>query len=151
MQKTDVSISVGDDVINGELSKRMPLLQRDLSSKDAKWEKGGAMDVNFSLSLGTFQLQQKMYSPHEIEAEILITPTNIDRTTQKVNLSKVDFFDMFANKRVALTYSNRNENNEEVTYTVGEDFYVHEFIPCKQPDKVQVMLKIYSPDKLLTC
>ena len=150
LQKTDVSISVGDDVINGELSKRMPLLQRDLSSKDAKWEKGGAMDVNFSLSLGTFQLQQKMYSPHEIEAEILITPTNIDRTTQKVNLSKVDFFDMFANKRVALTYSNRNENNEEVTYTVGEDFYVHEFIPCKQPDKVQVMLKIYSPDKLLT-
>ena len=86
LQKTDVSISVGDDVINGELSKRMPLLQRDLSSKDAKWEKGGAMDVNFSLSLGTFQLQQKMYSPHEIEAEILITPTNIDRTTQKVNL-----------------------------------------------------------------
>ena len=150
LQKTDVSISVGDDVINGELSKRMPLLQRDLSSKDAKWEKGGAMDVNFSLSLGTFQLQQKMYSPHEIEAEILITPTNIDRITQKVNLSKVDFFDMFANKRVALTYSNRNENNEEVTYTVGEDFYVHEFIPCKQPDKVQVMLKIYSPDKLLT-
>ena len=150
LQKTDVSISVGDDVINGELSKRMPLLQRDLSSKDAKWEKGGAMDVNFSLSLGTFQLQQKMYCPHEIEAEILITPTNIDRTTQKVNLSKVDFFDMFANKRVALTYSNRNENNEEVTYTVGEDFYVHEFIPCKQPDKVQVMLKIYSPDKLLT-
>ena len=59
LQKTDVSISVGDDVINGELSKRMPLLQRDLSSKDAKWEKGGAMDVNFSLSLGTFQLQQK--------------------------------------------------------------------------------------------
>ena len=150
LQKTDVSISVGDDVINGELSKRMPLLQRDLSSKDAKWEKGGAMDVNFSLSLGTFQLQQKMYNPHEIEAEILVTPTNIDRTTQKVNLSKVDFFDMFANKRVALTYSNRNENNEEVTYTVGEDFYVHEFIPCKQPDKVQVMLKIYSPDKLLT-
>ena len=150
LQKTDVSISVGDNVINGELSKRMPLLQRDLSSKDAKWEKGGAMDVNFSLSLGTFQLQQKMYSPHEIEAEILITPTNIDRTTQKVNLSKLDFFNMFANKRVALTYSNRNENNEEVTYTVGEDFYVHEFIPCKQPDKVQVMLKIYSPDKLLT-
>ena len=150
LQKTDVSISVGDDVINGELSKRMPLLQRDLSSKGAKWERGGAMDVNFSLSLGTFQLQQKMYSPHEIEAEILITPTNIDRTTQKVNLSKVDFFDMFANKRVALTFSNRNENSEEVTYTVGEDFYVNEFIPCKQPDKVQVMLKIYSPDKLLT-
>jgi len=150
LQKTDVSISVGDDVINGELSKRMPLLQRDLSSKDAKWEKEGVMDVNFSLSLGTFQLQQKMYSPHEIEAEILITPTNIDRTTQKVNLSKVDFLDMFANKRVALTFSNRNENSEEVTYTVGEDFYVHEFIPCKQPDKVQVMLKIYSPDKLLT-
>ena len=150
LQKTDVSISVGDDVINGELSKRMPLLQRDLSSKGAKWERGGAMDVNFSLSLGTFQLQQKMYSPHEIEAEILITPTNIDRTTQKVNLSKVDFLDMFANKRVALTFSNRNENSEEVTYTVGEDFYVHEFIPCKQPDKVQVMLKIYSPDKLLT-
>ena len=60
LQKTDVSISVGDNVINGELSKRMPLLQRDLSSKDAKWEKGGAMDVNFSLSLGSFQLQQNI-------------------------------------------------------------------------------------------
>ena len=163
---TDVSISLGDSVIDGKLSKRVSFLQKNNTSTGSKWEPGGKATVKFILSMGVFNYEQKMYNPDEIIADILLTPesfTNIiplnntgtasqdnpNAAERKVDFTRDELEEMFANKKVKLTCANKVDD-KFVDFVVGSDFYVQEVVPRKYPDKLYVTLKIYSLDKLLT-
>ena len=99
----------------------------------------------FTFSLVDVQLVKQMYLPAELIATINITKAGnynwIDRKALK---------DVFACKRVAVVAETTEKNNSKRTDVIGEDFYVHEVIPVYMDDSMDVKLKIYSPDKLMT-
>jgi len=99
----------------------------------------------FTFSLVDVQMVKQMYLPAEIIATISITKAGnynwIDRKALK---------DLFACKRVAVVAETTEKNNSKRTDVIGEDFYVHEVIPVYMDDSMDVKLKIYSPDKLMT-
>ena len=99
----------------------------------------------FTFSLVDVQLVKQMYLPAELIATINITKAGnynwIDRKALK---------DVFACKRVAVVAETTEKNNSKRTDVIGEDFYVHEVIPVYMDDSMEMKLKIYSPDKLMT-
>ena len=143
----DVSISLGDKIVEGEFKRTVDFWQRPVSDF-GKWEMAEqAASLTFKLSISTFNVHQMMYSPDKIEAEILIQAESSDTHERKAKFSKNDLVGIFAKKRVSLTYCNTSKSTD--VYTVGSDYYVHEVVPRKSEDLMYVTLNIYSPDKLL--
>jgi len=142
-ERNDISISIGDNLVEGTISKEIPATK-------LPWMPVGKTKVDVNLSIDAFNFEQKMYTPDELTVKIFIDPTRVaDEKERKEFFSMEKLTQMFANRKVELSFSNQVDGNEQ-SYTVGKDYYVHEVTPCKQPDKVHVQLKIYSPDKLLT-
>lgn len=142
-ERNDISISIGDKLVEGTISKEIPVTK-------LPWMPVGKTKVDVNLSIDAFNFEQKMYTPDELTVKIFIDPTRVaDEKERKEFFSMEKLTQMFANRKVELSFSNKVDGNEQ-SYTVGKDYYVHEVTPCKQPDKVYVQLKIYSPDKLLT-
>ena len=142
-ERNDISISIGDNLVEGTISKEIPATK-------LPWMPVGKKKVDVNLSVDAFNFEQKMYAPDELTVKIFIDPTRVaDEKERKEFFSMEKLTQMFANRKVELSFSNQVDGNEQ-SYTVGKDYYVHEVTPCKQPDKVYVQLKIYSPDKLLT-
>ena len=142
-ERNDISISIGDNLVEGTISKEIPFTK-------LPWMPVGKKKVDVNLSVDAFNFEQKMYAPDELTVKIFIDPTRVaDEKERKEFFSMEKLTQMFANRKVELSFSNQVDGNEQ-SYTVGKDYYVHEVTPCKQPDKVYVQLKIYSPDKLLT-
>ena len=142
-ERNDISISIGDNLVEGTISKEIPATK-------LPWMLVGKKKVDVNLSVDAFNFEQKMYAPDELTVKIFIDPTRVaDEKERKEFFSMEKLTQMFANRKVELSFSNQVDGNEQ-SYTVGKDYYVHEVTPCKQPDKVYVQLKIYSPDKLLT-
>ena len=142
-ERNDISISIGDKLVEGTISKEIPATK-------LPWMPVGKTKVDVNLSIDAFNFEQKMYTPDELTVKIFIDPTRVaDEKERKEFFSMEKLTQMFANRKVELSFSNLVDGNEQ-SYTVGKDYYVHEVTPCKQPDKVYVQLKIYSPDKLLT-
>lgn len=142
-ERNDISISIGDKLVEGTISREIPVTK-------LPWMPVGKKKVDVNLSVDAFNFEQKMYAPDELTVKIFIDPTRVaDEKERKEFFSMEKLTQMFANRKVELSFSNQVDGNEQ-SYTVGKDYYVHEVTPCKQPDKVYVQLKIYSPDKLLT-
>ena len=142
-ERNDISISIGDKLVEGTIS-------REIQVTKLPWMPIGKKKVDVNLSVDAFNFEQKMYAPDELTVKIFIDPTRVaDEKERKEFFSMEKLTQMFANRKVELSFSNQVDGNEQ-SYTVGKDYYVHEVTPCKQPDKVYVQLKIYSPDKLLT-
>ena len=149
-QKSDISISIGDNLVEGTFSKEIKSVEKAPLLAKLPWMSVGKAKYKVSLSIDSFSFEQKMYAPDELTVKIFINPAHVaDEIERKNFFSMEKLTQMFANRKVGLSYSNQVDGKEQ-SYTVGTDFYVHEVIPCKQPDKVYVVLKIYSPDKLLT-
>ena len=130
-EKIDIDLSIGDGGLEGTISRKIA-------------------NIDFKLSLVDVSFQQNMYSPDELTAKIYVNySSDSSGKEQKLKLSMDALAQLFANKKVSLTFSNIVDGQEE-SYIVGQDFYVHEVIPCKQPNKIYVTLRIYSPDKMLT-
>lgn len=94
----------------------------------------GEPSISYTMSLVDISFQKKMYQPTEITAVIHIEP--------KSNVVK----EWFNHQKVILSEtSNANETKE-----LGNDYYVHEVLPCYKSSSMLVTLKICSLDKLLT-
>ena len=101
----DVSISLGDKIVEGEFKRTVNYWERPVSGI-GKWEMADlAETLTFKLSISTFNVHQKMYSPDKIEAEILIQTESTETHERKAQFSKNDLVGIFAKKRVSLTYS----------------------------------------------
>ena len=119
--------------------------------KAAYWTKNASSDnwgnikpekvLTFQLTLQYVEFHKQMYSPNSIEAYILIKPMDSGSTVYRAFPSKDQLNDLFASKVVALDCDDKS---------VCTDYYVHEFFPRKYSDKMYVLLKIYSPDKMMT-
>ena len=114
-------------------------------TKNANSDNWGSMKqekvLTFQLTLQYVEFHKQMYSPNSIEAYILIKPKDSGSTVYKAFPSKDQLKDLFANKVVELKCDGNS---------VCDDYYVHEFFPRKYSDKMYVLLKIYSPDKMMT-
>lgn len=93
---------------------------------------------DYTLNLVECTFQKKMYQPTEILADLQINKASGETWTE---ISRSIIESMFKHKQVKL---------EADSYSIGDDFYVHEVLPCYKKESMVVKLKIYSLDKLLT-
>lgn len=98
----------------------------------------------FTFSLIDIRLVKQMYMPAEVIATINITKAGDydwpDRRTLK---------EVFSHRQVKVVAVTKEDilDREDL---IGEDYYVHEVIPVYMYNSMEVKLKIYSPDKLMT-
>ena len=101
---------------------------------------GDSIILKFSLALKEFSFHKKMYQPTEVLALVNITKAQGENYTyQRIGWTMLD--KMFKHAKVSLT---------DGDFTIGSDYYVHEVLPHYQKDCMNVILKIYSVDKLMT-
>ena len=96
--------------------------------------------LDYELSISKFSYHKKMYQPTKIVAEINIVPST-GKSNDYQEIGRKALEDKFKHAQVTLT---------EGTFSIGDDFYVHEVLPHYGKDSMSVTLKIYSLDKLLT-
>ena len=101
---------------------------------------GDSKILKFSLALKEFSFHKKMYQPTEVLALVNITKAQGENYTyQRIGWTMLD--KMFKHAKVSLT---------DGDFTIGNDYYVHEVLPHYQKDCMNVILKIYSVDKIMT-
>ena len=104
--------------------------------------------MDYTLNLIDLSFKKKMYQPTEVSAEIQLTKA---QGTKWKTIGKSVLIELFKNKKVSLEEMGKDaQNNECVSHTIGNDFYVQEVKPRYKTDSLFITLKIYSPDKLLT-
>ena len=92
------------------------------------------------LSIQSLSFHKQMYQPTEITAELSVALAT-SKSTDEVGIGRQTLVELFENLKVSL---------EEGSFSIGDDFYVHEVVPYYKKDSIRVVLKIYSLDKLLT-
>ena len=92
------------------------------------------------LSIQSLSFHKQMYQPTEITVELSIALAT-SKSTDEVGIGRQTLVNLFENLKVSL---------EEGSFSIGDDFYVHEVVPYYKKDSIRVVLKIYSLDKLLT-
>ena len=101
---------------------------------------GDSTILKYSLALKEFSFHKKMYQPTEVLALVNITKAvGVNYAYQRIGWTMLD--KMFKHAKVSLT---------DGDFTIGNDYYVHEVLPHYQKDCMNVILKIYSVDKLMT-
>ena len=93
----------------------------------------------FSLNLVNIDFLKKMYQPTEVNAEIQMSTSD-----DFASVSKSELEATFKHVKVAVSCL------EDMTYSVGDDYYVHEVQVLYKSDAMFVTLKINSLDKLMT-
>ena len=101
---------------------------------------GDSEILKFNLALKEFSFHKKMYQPTEVLALISITKADGEGYTyRRIDWTMLD--KMFKHAKVSLT---------DGDFTIGDDYYVHEVLPHYQKDCMNIILKIYSLDKMMT-
>lgn len=90
----------------------------------------------YTLSITDFSMHKKMYQPTEIIVDLSIAPASEYKEIGRKRLEE-----MFKHIKVSLS---------EGSFSVGNDFYIHEVLPHYMSDSMHITLKIYSLDKLMT-
>ena len=142
----DVTLCTGDKQEGDSITKKMTVEVKNSETK--AWE-SKSEKVTLDFSIEEIGYQQQMYQPDEIMAQIMISISSTNNQEVKQTLKKDEVLDIFSQRKVSLKLSN-TVNSKETTYTVGEDFYIHEVMVRKTSDTTYVTLKIYSPDKMMT-
>lgn len=101
---------------------------------------GDSEILKFNLALKEFSFHKKMYQPTEVLALISITKADGEGYTyRRIDWTMLD--KMFKHAKVSLT---------DGDFTIGDDYYVHEVLTHYQKDCMNIILKIYSLDKMMT-
>lgn len=95
-------------------------------------------DLPYNLNLVNCKFQKKMYQPTEILADL------------QINMASGVTWTEIGRKIIESTFKHKQVKLEADGDSIGDDFYVHEVLPCYKSDSMIVELKIYSLDKLLT-
>ena len=95
-------------------------------------------DLPYNLNLVNCKFQKKMYQPTEILADL------------QINMASGVTWTEIGRKIIESTFKHKQVKLEADGDSIGDDFYVHEVLPCYKKDSMVVKLKIYSLDKLLT-
>ena len=143
----DVTMTAGDSKKDDSITKKMTVEVKNSETK--AWE-SKSQEVTLNFSIEDFGYQQQLYQPDEITAQIMISIGTTNNQEVKQAFKKDEVLDIFAKRKVSLSLTNYEGGSNETKYTVGEDFYVHEVSVRKTSDTTYVLLKIYSPDKMLT-
>ena len=145
--KKDVELSLGDSEKTDTITKKMTV--EVLNSETKKYE-SEKQEVTMTISIGEFGYHQQFYQPDEITAQINISVMTSNTNELKQALKKDEVLDIFSQRKVSLNLTNYEGQSDETNYTVGKDYYIHEVSVRKTSDMTYVLLKIYSPDKMMT-
>lgn len=96
--------------------------------------------LKHSLSISDFCFHKKMYQPTEVIIDVSVKQST-ENTSNYVDIERAVFESTFKHAKVSLV---------EGSFSLGDDFYVHEVLPHYKNQHMHVTLKIYSLDKLLT-
>ena len=108
-------------------------------------EKEAAELFEYSYSLDNFSMKKQMYQPVEVIADLAIAKSTKNDWVP-IDRSKIET--IFKFRKVTLSLMSANGN--DVAQEIFNDFYVHEVIPEYLQDGMNVKLRIFSLDKMLT-
>ena len=108
-------------------------------------EKEAAELFGYSYSLDNFSMKKQMYQPVEVIADLAIAKSTKNDWVP-IDRSKIET--IFKFRKVTLSLMSANGN--DVAQEIFNDFYVHEVIPEYLQDGMNVRLRIFSLDKMLT-
>ena len=95
--------------------------------------------MDYTLNLIDLSFKKKMYQPTEVSAEIQLTKA---QGTKWKTIGKSVLIELFKNKKVSLEEMGKDaQNNECVSHTIGNDFYVQEVKPRYKTDSLFITLK----------
>lgn len=141
MGKIDITFS--DVTCYGTTEKSTTLVTKDVTvSSDVNtgsaWFKVGSDIKPYKLNLVNVDFLKKMYQPTEVNAEIHL---ELADNSKWVSVSKSTLETAFKHVKVELACDQK---------TVGDDYYVHEVQVIYHLSSMDIKLKIFSLDKLLT-
>lgn len=145
--KKDVELSLGDSEKTDTITKKMTV---EVLNRETKKYESEKQEVTMTISIGEFGYHQQFYQPDEITAQIKISVMTSNTNELKQALKKDEVLDIFSQRKVSLNLTNYEGQSDETNYTVGKDYYIHEVSVRKNSDMTYVLLKIYSPDKMMT-
>ena len=108
-------------------------------------DKEAAELFGYFYSLDNFSMKKQMYQPVEVTADITIAKSTKNDWVP-VERSKIET--IFKFRKVTLNLMSANGN--DVAQEIFNDFYVHEVIPEYLQDGMNLKLRIFSLDKMLT-
>ena len=108
-------------------------------------DKEAAELFGYFYSLDNFSMKKKMYQPVEVTADITIAKSTKNDWVP-IERSKIET--IFKFRKVTLNLMSANGN--DVAQEIFNDFYVHEVIPEYLQDGMNLKLRIFSLDKMLT-
>ena len=114
------------------------------------------LKVSYYVVFLGFKMIRRIYQPSEIVAELDVTQsiTDTSGTKKTTTPSFDDVNETLLRRLVTLKFVPVDETSNERTFTIAENFYVHEVEPQLQRDtngtKMIVKLHIFSIDKLMT-
>lgn len=125
----------------------------EMETANISFSTGISNQIGYDISLVDFSFQKKMYQPTELLADLQISKAE-GLTIEWQPVGRKTIESTFKHQKVSLTVlkhdNNQGQDNEETIDVIGDDYYVHEVLPCYKSDSMIVKLKIYSLDKLLT-
>ena len=108
-------------------------------------EKESAVLFGYSYSLKSFSMKKQMYQPSEVTVDISIAKST-ENDWQPINRYLIE--SIFKYRKVTLSLMSAKGN--DVAEEIFNDFYIHEVISEYLTDGMNLRLKIYSLDKMLT-
>ena len=108
-------------------------------------DKEAAELFGYFYSLDNFSMKKQMYQPVEVTADITIAKSTKNDWVP-IERSKIET--IFKFRKVTLNLMSANGN--DVAQEIFNDFYVHEVIPEYLQDGMNLKLRIFSLDKMLT-
>lgn len=108
-------------------------------------EKESAVLFGYSYSLKSFSMKKQMYQPSEVTVDISIAKST-ENDWQPINRYLIESIFKFRKVTLSLMSAKGNDVAEEIF----NDFYIHEVISEYLTDGMNLRLKIYSLDKMLT-
>ena len=108
-------------------------------------EKESAVLFGYSYSLKSFSMKKQMYQPSEVTVDISIAKST-ENDWQPINRYLIESIFKFRKVTLSLMSAKGNDVAEEIF----NDFYIHDVISEYLTDGMNLRLKIYSLDKMLT-
>lgn len=108
--------------------------------------------TKYKFYISNISFQKKMYQPTEIIAVISVYPMGGGKknTTQWDPIEKNYLVKTFKDHRVSLISMENMDTVEANRKVIGDDYFIHDVQPHYRKDFMNITMKIYSLDKLLT-
>ena len=142
-----------NNATSGEVNYKSDDTGSDDSSKTSAiylMSKAGTI-CQYKFYISNISFRKKMYQPTEIIAVIDVYPVGNGQSAPTWSPIAKDYLcQTFQNHKASLLSLKDMDTTETAKEVIGDDYYIYEVQPHYKPDRMNITMKVYSLDKILT-